>query len=192
VNNFSSGTPTDSSRSGLISQVDRYLSLYPDEAEKLTPLLDQINKKSNPFDRRTLPGHITASSIVMEDGRLLMIFHPSLNKWLQPGGHLESGETPLQAAKREALEETGISCELHKWHDEHCTPIDIDIHPIPENIQKRESMHLHYDFRYLLCTDHLRRLSDKGDHESGWKLLQEIFEPNLRKLLEKLEKTGNL
>lgn len=184
--------PGNLSRPDLILQIDRYLTKYPDEMTRLTPLLNQINRKSNPFDRKTLPGHITASGIVMENDKLLMIFHPFLKKWLQPGGHLESGETPLQAAKRETLEETGVCCKLHKWHGEHCTPIDIDIHSIPENFKKLEPAHSHYDFRYLLFTDSARPLIHKGDHKVSWKFLHEISEPNMRSLVEKMGYMGGV
>ena len=39
---------------------------------------------------------------------LLMIYNKKLGKWLQPGGHIEGEETPLQTAIREVKEETGI------------------------------------------------------------------------------------
>jgi 8-oxo-dGTP diphosphatase len=41
------------------------------------------------------------------NGKWVMCFHHRRQKWECPGGHVESGELPLAAAKRELFEETG-------------------------------------------------------------------------------------
>jgi 8-oxo-dGTP pyrophosphatase MutT (NUDIX family) len=43
------------------------------------------------------------------DGAVLLIHHRRLGTWLPVGGELEPGETPLEAARRELHEETGLS-----------------------------------------------------------------------------------
>jgi 8-oxo-dGTP diphosphatase len=41
-------------------------------------------------------------------GAILLVHHRRLGTWLPVGGELEPGETPLEAARRELLEETGL------------------------------------------------------------------------------------
>jgi 8-oxo-dGTP diphosphatase len=41
--------------------------------------------------------------------RVLVIEHRRLKTWLPIGGELEAGETPLEAARRELREETGLA-----------------------------------------------------------------------------------
>ena len=45
--------------------------------------------------------------IALQDGRLLWCRHRLRNTWEIPGGHIEPGETALEAASRELREETG-------------------------------------------------------------------------------------
>lgn len=42
-------------------------------------------------------------------GKILLIKHKRLGTWLPVGGEIEPGETPLEAARRELFEETGLS-----------------------------------------------------------------------------------
>jgi ADP-ribose pyrophosphatase YjhB (NUDIX family) len=56
--------------------------------------------------------HFTVTTYVVQDKRALLIFHPKMQKWLPPGGHIEPNEIPHEAALREVLEETGLHVEL--------------------------------------------------------------------------------
>jgi len=59
-----------------------------------------------------LPTDLTVSSVIEHEGRFLIIEERSSGLVVvnQPGGHIETGESPEQAAVRETLEETG--CEM--------------------------------------------------------------------------------
>ncbi|MHB1844528.1 MAG: NUDIX domain-containing protein [Deltaproteobacteria bacterium] len=51
----------------------------------------------------------SVSIFARNDGELLLIHHRRLGRWLPAGGEIEPGETPLEAAARELLEETGLT-----------------------------------------------------------------------------------
>ncbi len=54
----------------------------------------------------------TVAIFVVADGKILLIHHRKLDKWLPLGGHIELDEDPEQAALREAREESGLEVEL--------------------------------------------------------------------------------
>ena len=56
--------------------------------------------------------HFTVAVFVVHDGRVLLHLHKKLGMWLPPGGHIEEGELPDDAAVREVFEETGLRIEL--------------------------------------------------------------------------------
>lgn len=53
-----------------------------------------------------------ASAYAVRDGKVLLIKHKKLGLWLAPGGHIDEGETPDQAALRELKEETGLDADF--------------------------------------------------------------------------------
>jgi 8-oxo-dGTP pyrophosphatase MutT (NUDIX family) len=54
----------------------------------------------------------TVAIFVVNQGRVLVIHHRKLDRWLPLGGHIELDEDPEQAALREAWEESGLEVEL--------------------------------------------------------------------------------
>lgn len=61
--------------------------------------------------------HITVATVVERDGRFLMVQENSGGRLVynQPAGHVEAGESLLEAARRETLEETGWQVEIQKF-----------------------------------------------------------------------------
>ncbi|MGU3431550.1 NUDIX hydrolase [Actinomycetes bacterium M1A6_2h] len=62
--------------------------------------------------RENVAGHITASSLVLDDGgcHVLLTLHPRIGRWVQLGGHCEPEDDDIvDAALREAVEESGIA-----------------------------------------------------------------------------------
>ena len=54
----------------------------------------------------------TVSLFIVQDGKVLVVHHKKLDRWLPIGGHIELDEDPEQAAYREAKEECGLEIEL--------------------------------------------------------------------------------
>ena len=57
------------------------------------------------------PTDLTVAAVIAKEGRYLIVEERAMGSTVlnQPGGHIESGETPEQAVVREVLEETGCT-----------------------------------------------------------------------------------
>ncbi len=56
-----------------------------------------------------------ASAILLNQGKVLLVkrrYEPYQGYWSLPGGHVEHGESSLEAAIRELLEETGVQPDI--------------------------------------------------------------------------------
>jgi 8-oxo-dGTP pyrophosphatase MutT (NUDIX family) len=60
--------------------------------------------------------HFTATVYLVADGATALHEHPGLGIRLPPGGHVDRGELPHEAALREAREETGLEPTLLTDH----------------------------------------------------------------------------
>lgn len=104
--------------------------------------LAELRRLAEPFDEDADPVHVTASSVVVGTRGTILHLHKRLQRWLQPGGHVDKGETTDVAALRESFEETGL--DLAHPPD---GPLlfHIDVHGAAQR-------HVHLDVRYLLLT----------------------------------------
>ncbi len=124
----------------------------------------------------------TVSAFIMHpfEAKILLLKHKKIGKWLQPGGHIELNEDPLQALTHELIEETGL------------LPSDYEIiepadHPMPTGnstalptpfyvfVHNYNAQHKHIDLSYTLKanTDVLTQNPD-GAEAIGWFSIAEI------------------
>jgi 8-oxo-dGTP pyrophosphatase MutT (NUDIX family) len=110
------------------------------EQMSIERFLTEIERLDEPFSEHADPVHVTGSALVVGRRGVVLHRHRVLGIWVQPGGHVDPGEAPWEAAVRETIEETGLAVE---HADGGPTLIHVDVHPGPRG-------HTHLDLRYLL------------------------------------------
>lgn len=177
-------------RPALLAALRRHAPADAAEARDRDQILEFVERHPLPFDRKVAEGHLTGSAIVVSaDGaRVLLLHHRKLDRWLQPGGHGDPGETTgEEVALREALEETGI--EGLRLDPMAPRPLDVDVHDIPA--RGHEPAHQHLDLRYLVRAPEGARVSPALAelHEIRWVAWDDADaldpDPGLRRALGK-------
>jgi 8-oxo-dGTP pyrophosphatase MutT (NUDIX family) len=131
----------------------------------------------------------TSTVYVLDAGKVLMIFHRKLQKWLPPGGHVDPNELPTEAGIREVLEETGVEIKIisdeHVWIDRwNARSLPRPYLCLLENLPAHgdQPAHQHIDLIYLgQPIGGSINKSDKGIEEIRWFSLEEIdaLEPDV-------------
>ena len=111
------------------------------EAMSIDRFVSELDRLERPFDEDADPVHVTGSAIVTGPRGVLLLKHRRLGIWLQPGGHVDPGETPWDGAVREAAEETGMPVRLASPELVH-----VDVHLGGRG-------HTHLDLRYRVVVD---------------------------------------
>ncbi len=114
------------------------------EATSIDRFLTAFDSLVEPFSRVSDPVHVTGSGIVTGRRGVVLLRHRRLGVWLQPGGHIDPGETPWDAARRESEEETGLAVAFTDvLPDGVPLLVHVDVHAGGKG-------HTHLDLRYLL------------------------------------------
>lgn len=147
--------------------------------------------------------HFTTKVFVVNDGAVALHYHPKLEIYLPPGGHIERDELPHTSAKREVREEIGLDPEIVREvsdvevpggrpipEPEHFILYDVDVD------SEGEVAHQHIDLIYYAEVDS-REIDPEEDEvpadEWEWYSKDDLrsgdFDPDTEKMaLEAIEK----
>ncbi len=160
--------------------------------------LQLLRSTRDPFSRESFePGHMTASAAILspDKTRTLLVYHRRLDRWLQPGGHVEPEDNDLlSTARREVLEETGVV--LTRVTD--APLVGIDVHEIPA--ANGEPYHLHHDLTFCFTLETEERAESTNNPEVVWCRLDQLnkygidapLRRSLRRALQHYGLSGNV
>ena len=111
------------------------------------------------------PTALTVAAVVQHNGKYLLVEERAMGQrvFTQPGGHIESGETPEEAVERETLEETGctVACQdligVYLW-----------IHPQT----RQQFLRIIYAAKFIACDESLPL--DEGILSRRWMTLTDL------------------
>lgn len=140
-------------------------------------MLALLDNQPDIFERKNRVAHFTASAWLVNQAhdKVLMIYHNIYHSWAWTGGHADGDRDLLAVAKREAMEETGVT-EIRVISEDifSLEILTVDGH---EKRGVYVPSHLHLNVTYLLEADEAEVLRIKPDENSGvrWFSLEEAL-----------------
>ena len=153
------------------------------EADSIVAFLAAFDRLEAPLDQDVDVVHVTGSGIVVGPRGVVLLEHKRLGIWLQPGGHIDPGETPWEAALRESREETGLDVALRR------APSTIGGVPelIHVDVHAGGRGHTHLDLRYLIDGGDADPAPPVGESQQidwfAWEAAIDRADPGLRGIL---------
>ena len=141
--------------------------------------------------------HFTATVYIVAkikgQKKVLLHKHKKLNIWLPIGGHIEKGETQIDAVIREVKEETNLDLILISTNKKpvktnFVTELPLPIAILEENIPdyKNTKAHKHIDLIYVGRAKNISKLKMKEEY--GWFSLEDLNKLDLGKEVKYLSK----
>lgn len=162
----------------LRDEIKAYVPVNEQEQKDQIQLLRWLDSGLDVFRRECEAAHFTASAWVISPDRkqVLMIYHNLYDSWAWMGGHADGEEDLFSVARRELMEECGLT-ELK--------PLSRDIFSLEvlcvdghEKKGKYVSSHLHLNVTYLFEADPQAPVFIKPDENSGvgWFRVEDVPE----------------
>jgi 8-oxo-dGTP pyrophosphatase MutT (NUDIX family) len=140
---------------------------------------------------------VTTIFLVNSEKKVLLTWNKNLQTWIPVGGHIDLGETPMDAITREVKEETGIDFEF--VHDrESLRDGDVDVMPLYRvhlDYPKHHGTHMNFVF-IGKCKDYDKDKMETDEQEklrwfSEEELIREEMLENVRNSsLEAIKRAG--
>ena len=132
-------------------QIADYKPYNEQEAHDQAVMRQLLATQPDLFTRENQVAHMTASSWLLNatHDKVLMIYHNIYHSWAWTGGHADGDRDLLAVAKREAMEETGVT-EIRAISEDifSLEILTVDGH---EKRGVYVPSHLHLNVSYLLC-----------------------------------------
>lgn len=162
----------------LYEKLKQFRSGDPTEAEAREVMLREIELQGERLLDRENEAHFTSSAFIVNPARdkVLMVHHNLRNAWAWPGGHADGMHDPEANARKELLEETGVS-DARLLGD----IASLEIFHVPAHVKRGKPVaaHRHLSIAYIYEVDESAQLKVCPDENSSveWLDASLIAEP---------------
>ncbi|MEP6599033.1 MAG: coenzyme F420-0:L-glutamate ligase [Actinomycetota bacterium] len=161
-----------------VATITAYQASAPPDPSVGEAFLGFLTARPDAMWRSCVPGHLTASALVLDPSRqaVLLTLHPRAGLWVQVGGHCERDDASLlDAARREAREESGLAALRFDPR-----LLSLDVHPITCSLGVATR---HFDVRFVAIAkpgaEPVRSAESLDLRWFGWDALPDAAAPEL-------------